>query len=176
MTFHRTGAGFVSQGNAETLAAEDVRKGNNRVYSDRWTTGYGQSTDANAANICMFRYQQTGNEGFMQLVLAAADRYLNTEPVTDFPVYPGSLGDVIRLLMNAHEITSDEIYIERAHHFARMALDMFFDESSPLPKASSMHRHYEAITRADNLMMEILRLYLISNKIEIQSGLVYTER
>jgi hypothetical protein len=57
-----------------------------------------------------------------------------------------------------------------------MALEMFFDDSSPLPKASSMHSHYEAITRADNLMMEILRLYLISNEIKIQSGLVYTER
>ena len=170
------GQGFVSQGNAETLAAEDVRNGNNRVYSDLWTTGYGQSTDANAANICMLRYQQTGNEGFSQLVLAAADRYLDTEPVTDFPVYPGSLGDVIRLLMNAHDLTSDEVYLDRAHHFARMSLEMFFDESSPLPKASSKHGHYEAITRADNLMMEILRLYLISNKIEIQSGLVYIER
>jgi hypothetical protein len=80
------------------------------------------------------------------------------------------------LLTNAHDLTSDEVYLDRAHHFARMALDMFFDESSPLPKASSKHRHYEAITRADNLMMEILRLYLMSNEIEIQSGLVYTER
>ena len=170
------GAGFVSQGNAETLAAEDVRDGNNRVYSDRWTTGYGQSTDANAANVCMLRFLQTGNEGFRHLILAAADRYLDTEPITDFPVYPGSLGDVIHLLINANEITTDEIYLERADHFARMALDMFFDDSSPLPKASSKHRHYEAITRADNLMMELLRLYLVTNKIEIQSGLVYLER
>ena len=78
--------------------------------------------------------------------------------------------------MNAYEITTDEIYMERADHFARMALDMFFDDSSPLPKASSKHWHYEAITRADNLMMELLRLYLVANKIEIQSGLVYLER
>ncbi len=170
------GPGFVSQGNAETLAAEDVRDGNNRVYSDRWTTGYGESTDANTANICMLRFQQTGNEGFRQLILATADRYLDTEPVTDFPVYPGSLGDVIHLLINAHEITEEEIYLDRAQYFAQMALDMFFDGSSPLPKASSRHWHYEAITRADNLMMELLRLYLVTNKIEIQSGLVYLER
>ncbi len=170
------GSGFVSQGNAETLAAEDVRNGNNRIYTDRWTTGYGESTDANAANVCMLRFQQTGNEGFRHLILAAADRYLDTEPVTDFPVYPGSLGDVIHLLLNAHEITSDEIYLTRAHHFAQMALDMFFDESSPLPKASSKHRHYEAITRADNLMMELLRLYLIANQMDIQSRLIYLER
>lgn len=170
------GQGFVSQGNAETLAAEDVRDGNNRVYTDRWTTGYGESTDANAANVCMLRYQQTRNEGFRHLVLAAADRYLDTEPISNFPVYPGSLGDVIHLLLNAYEITTDEIYLKRAHHFARMALDMFFDDSSPLPRASSKHWHYEAITRADNLMMELLRLYLVSNQIEIQSGLVYLER
>jgi hypothetical protein len=170
------GPGFVSQGNAETLAAEDVRNGNNRVYTDRWTTGYGQSTDANCANVCMLRFRQTGNEGLRELVLAAANRYLDTEPVTDFPVYPGSLGDVIHLLLNAHELTSDGVYLERAHHFAGMALEIFFDESSPLPKASSLHGHYEAITRADNLMMELLRLYLVSNGIEIQSGLIYTER
>lgn len=170
------GAGFVSQGNAETLAAEDVRKGNNRVYTDRWTTGYGQSTDASAANVCMLRFNQTGDMGFMQLVLSAADRYLKTEPVTDFPVYPGSLGDVIHLLLNAHEITGDGIYLDRAHHFAQMSLQMFFDDSSPLPKASSKHWHYEAITRADNLMMELLKLYLVSNQIEVGSGFVYTER
>ena len=170
------GPGFVSQGNAETLAAEDVRDGNNRVYSDRWTTGYGQSTDASTANICMLRFIQTGDLGYRQLVLSAADRYLDTEPVTDFPVYPGSLGDVIHLLLNAHDITSDGIYLDRAHHFAQMALHMFFDDLSPLPKASSKHRHYEAITRADNLMMELLRLYLVSNNIEIQTGLVYLER
>jgi hypothetical protein len=170
------GPGFVAQGNAETLAAEDVRDGNNRVYTDLWTTGYGQSTDASVANLCMLRYKQNGDIGFRQLVLSAADRYLETEPVTDFPVYPGSLGDVIHLLMNAHELTSDEIYLDRAHHFARMSLQMFFDDSSSLPKASSKHRHYEAITRADNLMMELLRLYLVSNNIKIQSGLIYLER
>jgi hypothetical protein len=170
------GAGFVSQGNAETLAAEDVRDGNNRVYSDRWTTGYGESTDANSANVCMLRYQQTGNKGFRQLVLATADRYLDTEPVSDFPVYPGSLGDVIHLLLNAHELTGDQMYLDRAHHFAGMALQMFFDDSSPLPKASSKHWHYEAITRADNLMMALLRLYLIANQMDIQSRLIYLER
>ena len=147
-----------------------------RVYTDRWTTGYGQSTDANSANVCMLRFRQTGNDGFMELVLAAADRYLDTEPITDFPVYPGSLGDVIHLLLNAHEITSEQVYVERAHHFAGMAMDMFFDESSPLPRASSMHSHYEAITRADNLIMELLRLYMVSNKIKIHTRLVYTER
>jgi len=170
------GPGFVSQGNAETLAAEDVRDGNNRVYTDLWTTGYGQSTDASTANVCMLRYKQNGDIEFRQLVLSAADRYLDTEPVTDFPVYPGSLGDVIHLLLNAHEITSDGIYLDRAQHFAQMSLQMFFDDSSPLPKASSKHWHYEAITRADNLMMELLRLYLVSNNIKIQSRLVYTER
>jgi hypothetical protein len=170
------GRGFVSQANAGILAAEDVRGGGNRVYTDLWTTGYGQSTDANAANVCMLRYRQTGQEGYRRLILAAADRYLDPEPVTDFPVYPGSLGDVIHLLLNAHEITSDGIYLDRADHFARMAIDMFFDKTSALPKASSRHGHYEAITRADNLMMELLRLYLVTNKMEIQSGLVYTER
>ena len=124
----------------------------------------------------MLRYQQTGNEGFRQLILAAADRYLDTEPVTDFPVYPGSLGDVIRLLLNAHELSGQQMYLDRAHYFARMSLQMFFDDSSPLPKASSKHWHYEAITRADNLMMELLRLYLASNNMDIQSGLVYLER
>jgi hypothetical protein len=170
------GEGFVVQGNAATLAAEDVRGGDNRCHTDLWTTGYGQSTDASAANICMLRFDQTRNEGLRQLVLAAADRYLDTEPVTGFPIYPGTMGDIIHLLLNAHEITSDEIYLDRAHHFAQMSLDMFFDESSPLPKASTRHRHYEAITRADNLMMELLRYYLVLNGLEIQSPLIYLDR
>jgi hypothetical protein len=50
------------------------------------------------------------------------------------------------------------------------------EEQGLYHKVMQRHWHYEAITRADNLMMELLRIYLLANHIEIQSDLVYLER
>jgi hypothetical protein len=170
------GKGFVELGNAATLEAEDVRGGSRRPYTDRWTTGYGERTDASAANVCMLRYRQIQNPAYRKLIVAAADRYFDTEPDTDFPIYPGTMGDILHLMMNAHELTRNSGYLARADFFASLSKDIFFDESSVLPKASSKHDHYEAITRSDNLMMELLRLWMVKNNIRIKTRLVYTER
>ncbi len=170
------GKGFIELGNAQTLAAEDVRGGTRRAYTDLWTTGYGERTDASAANVCMVRYRQIQDPGYKSLIIAAAKRYLDTEPNTEFPIYPGTLGDIIHLMLDAYELTRDRDYITRADFFAKLSTDLFFDDNSDLPKASSTHFHYEAITRADNLMTAILRLWLVKNNRPCKALLVYTER
>jgi hypothetical protein len=49
------------------------------------------------------------------------------------------------------------------------------DDSSPLPKASSRNDHYEAITRADTLMMAMLRLWAVQHEKGGRLRLVYSD-
>jgi len=91
-------------------------------------------------------------------------------------LYPGALGDAIWLLINDAEITGEPRFLERAELLAAQAAGLFFDPSSPLPRASSQHDHYEAITRADTLMMAMLKLWQKRNKPELTLNLIYCDR
>ena len=52
---------------------------------------------------------------------------------------------------------------QRRKRFADIAIDIFFDESCPLPKAGSNNDHYEAITGSDDLMSAIFVLWAVKN-------------
>ncbi len=168
------GKGFVKIANTHSA---DARQWSGRnAYARMWATGYGDQTEAAMADLCMLRYRQNRDEGYKKLIVGAARRYLSSEPNIDFPVYPGTLGDVILLMLSAREITGENVFLERAEDFARRAVSMFVDDVSPLPKASSKHDHYEAITRADTLMMSLLKLWATKRKPDAKLELVYTDR
>ncbi|MBN1341833.1 MAG: hypothetical protein JXQ73_04095 [Phycisphaerae bacterium] len=168
------GKGFVKIASTHSL---DIRKwGERGAYTRQWATGYGDATDAALANLCMLRYRQTKLDGYKKLVLGAATRYLTSEPEIDFPVYPGTLGDVIELMLAAHEISGESRFLDRADHFADRAIQMFLGDGAPVPKASTKHDHYEAITRGDTLMMALLELWTVRNKPDLTLALEYPER
>ncbi|MEX1239640.1 MAG: hypothetical protein WEB30_07980 [Cyclobacteriaceae bacterium] len=169
------GKGFVTHGNVHTLAAEDVTNLGMRVYSDLWATGYGQATDAQVANVCYLRYRQNNLPAYRDLILAAADRYITSEPDIEFPVYPGTMGDVIFLMLQAHELTGDIAYFNRAEHFGRIGISMFLGGNA-LPAASTRHNHFESITREDTFMMAILKLSASKQKKQNDISLVWCDR
>ncbi len=80
------------------------------------------------------------------------------------------------LMLVAHELTGEARYLTRAEYFATMAIGMFLDDASPLPKASTKNDHYEAITRADTLMMALLKLWQVRNKPDAKIRLLYSDR
>ncbi len=170
------GKGFVILANVHTLAAEDVAGMGTRVTSHLWATGYGDATDAQVANTCYLRYNQTMTAGYHDLVLAAADRYMSSEPELTFPIYPGTMGDVIYLMLAAYELSGNRDYLERADHFAGLAIALFLKDNRPLPAASSKHDHYEAITREDTLMMALLKLYCVRNEKKDVASLIWCDR
>ena len=163
------GRGIIKTAYTDTLKAQDGG------YTRLWATGYGDQTLAALANLCLLRYWQTQSEGYLDLAVRAADRYLDSEPDIEFPVYPGTLGDVIYLMLEAYEITGQAKYLTRAQHFARKSVELFLTDS-PLPRATDKHDHYEAITRADTLMMALLRLWAVENRPDLQLRLIYTDR
>jgi len=168
------GEGFVVAAHTDTLQVSDVRY-HRRCYTLPWTSGYSQNTDAMFANLCMLRYRQVGLDGYRKLILGALQRYMTTGPDIDFPVHPGTLGDVIFLMLAGREITGEQRYLDRADHFANKAIGLFLSDST-LPAASSKHNHYEAITRGDTLMMALLKLWAVKSCPAVELNLIYNDR
>ncbi|MCE5251260.1 hypothetical protein LLG96_13670 [bacterium] len=155
-----------------------------RHFTDTWATGYGDATDAQIAMLCYLRYEQVPLEGYRRLVLDTAARYLTSEPDTTIALYPGALADAIALLLSVYRMTGEQRYLDRADVFGRRAVEIFFGDS-PLPRASSKHDHYEAITRGDTLVMDLLLLWMAENRTVVPEEkrrdwrnifLVYNER
>ena len=162
------GDGFMIHAVTSTLEPGWLRLGKpddtRRHFSDIWATSYGNATDAQIAMLCYLRYEQVGLKGYRELIIETADRYLISDPDTTIALYPGALADAIALILSTYKMTGDNKYFERADDFGRMVVDIFFD-GSPLPRASSKHGHYEAITRGDTLVMDLLLLGLAKQQI-----------
>lgn len=99
-----------------------------------------------------------------------------SRPGPDEILHPGTLGDAIFLMLACHELTGDAKYLREADRFADLANDSFLKDGVPLPPATTRHPHYDAITRADTLMMALLKLRLAHQPAEGKVSLVYTDR
>jgi len=176
------GNGFLKAVRASTLEPTDTytarginKPGKKDSWTHTWETGYGEATDAQVAMLCFLRWHQNKRDGLKQLFLAAADRYLVREPDLSITLYPGALADAIATLTAAYRLTGDAKYLARADGFAKTACDVFFKDS-PLPRASSKHDHYEAITRGDTLAMVLLDLWAAQARPGLDLELVWADR
>jgi hypothetical protein len=163
------GVGFIRGANADTLQPLTVGKWTHTLPWDK-------TTEAQVAMLCYKRYRQVGLEGYKKLILASAERYLINEPDADAMIFPGKVGNAIFLMITANDLSGDAKYLNRADFFAQKAIEMFFDADSPLPKAGSKLQHYEAVTRADTLMMSLLKLWEVQNQPGKKLSLVYNDR
>jgi hypothetical protein len=171
--FSPSGKGFVAGANVHTLQRRTEGPWTDTAI---WATGYGKATDAQIAMLCYLRYQQNKTDGYKKLVIDAASRYLYTEPNVGITLYPGSMAEAIFLMLAAHRLTSQDYYLERAEFFGQKSVEIFLDNSSPLPKASSEHTHYETITGGDDLMMALLDLWVAKNQPKKKPRLIYEHR
>jgi hypothetical protein len=168
--------GFVTAVHTETLEPGDSRLAEGEsLFTAPWISSYGDETDAQAALLCLLRYQQTGDDDFRDLFLAVANRYLQSDPDLAEVFYPGTIGHAITLEVAAYWLTGQRTYLERADHFGRLAVDQFFG-TALLPAASTHNHHYEALTRGDTLVMALLDLWLAVNRPDVELPLVYTDR
>jgi len=119
-----------------------------------WSNAYGGSGPAGTADVCMLRWRQVHADACRRFVLQTADAYRSREINLGQPVWPGTMGNVILLMLDAHELTGRPDYLDAADRFAQRGVDLFLTNDSPLPKASHLHDHYEAVTNADTLMMD----------------------
>jgi len=157
------GGGFAATIDAET--GEPRSREMNKPYSSTWSTGYGYGIHAGPARKAYGRYTQLRDSHpaiaarYRPLIVAAADRYLDEEPDRDALLKPAAFASVIDLLLKVHAMTGEEDYLARADHFGRVAHALFFDDVSPLPKATDRHDHYENLTGGLRLLAVYLDLH-----------------
>jgi hypothetical protein len=124
----------------------------------------------------MLRYRQVGAAAYRRFVLQTADRYCSEDINLSKPVWPGTMGNVILLMLNAHELTGESKYLDAADRFARKGIELFLGDGCPLPMASHVHDHYEAVTNGDTMMMALLRLWQVRERPAQKLNLVFTDR
>jgi hypothetical protein len=169
--------GFVQRSHIHTLEAITLLDEHESPHTDLWGGAYGHRATVKVANKCLLRYRQTGSEDYRRLVLDAASQYLDSEPDSEQVVYPGTMGDAIFLMVGAYELTGEKRFLDRADTFGQLSLSMFFDDDSPLPRATSVNDHYEAnINRPDTLVMALLKLSAALSDEESNLSLIWIDR
>lgn len=167
------GFGFWTKVGHETLTTQLHNR--KQCHTELWITGYGAGTDSSVAKKLYKRYQQLPGgpvkAKYKELILACAKRYLTTTPNLAATIYPRALSGVIWHMLDAYELSGEKPYLDRANFFALIAQQGFLDADSPLPKASSVNDHYEAITGGHTLMMTLLRLWQVQAKPEAKLNL-----
>ena len=167
------GRGFVSGAATDTLKPFDKGPW---TATRTWSNRYGAYTDAQVAMMCWTRWRQVKLDGYRKLFRAAAERYVKTDPDTSRVIWPGVFGDAIWLLVEAHRMTGRKEYLPRAEQLAAKAVDVYFPDGCPLPKASPTHNHYEAITRGDTLAAALLNLWAAKNRPDLELNLQWVDR
>ena len=109
--------------------------------------------------MCVSRYDNTGNVRYRDLVLAAADAYLDSLPGDADDAWPATFGHAISLQLAAWRHSADWKYMERARKLGDVAMEKFWG-TNVLPKASFKTDHYESITGADTLALALTELHL----------------
>jgi hypothetical protein len=109
--------------------------------------------------MCVSRYENTGTIGYRDLILAAADAYMNSLPGEDCDAWPMTFGQAISLELAAFRLSVSQKYHKRAFELGEIAVERLFD-GNPLPRASLQTDHYESITGADTLVLALAELHL----------------
>ena len=157
------GGGFAVTLHAETGLPRS--RSMNKPYTTTWSSGYGYGTHAKVANTCYERFENLRNkypemaQRYQDLMIKASDRYLVSAPDTASLLKPKEFADAIELMLNCHDLTGQTKYLDRAIFFAELGIDLFLDETSALPKATSKNGHYESITGGPVFMYQLLRLH-----------------
>ncbi len=99
---------------------------------------------------------------YNQAVLDTAEVYMSINPEVQWAVWGANMSDAIGLMFAAYDLTENAAYLHRAEHFARLCVDLYLDDSSPLPKITSHDDFYE-IERVtgkstDAWMLDLLEL------------------
>ena len=152
-------AGFVGKADLATLAPAS------RIDA-LWCKKYPGYTVASMGLAFLARAEQPDldadrRQRYRDLGVAAARRYLGDEPAcATTALWPGALADTIDLHLAAHRVTGDAAYLVDADRLGRVAVHLFLDDGSGLPRVAldAHHGHYEAITGGPDLMLALYRL------------------
>jgi hypothetical protein len=128
-------------------------------YSPLWDARYGSFTTAAIAMMCVSRYENTGRVCYRDLIINAANAYMDSLPGDDCDAWSMTFGHAICLELAAYRASAQEKYHKSAFKLGEIALEEFFGDS-PLPRASLKSEYYESTTGADTLALALAELHL----------------
>jgi hypothetical protein len=109
------------------------------------------------------RCEEKHKTTYRQALLDIADIYMTIGPEVQFAQYPDNVSDVVELLRYVYKLTDDVAYLHRADQIMRLGLQLFFDETSPLPKITNFDDWYESSAKNESsvqIMRQMLELSL----------------
>ena len=136
-----------------------LRENSSFGHTPLWKTSYDTRTTAQIAMMCVSRYDNSGRLAYRDLILAAADVYLDSLPAENDDIWPATFGRAINLELAAWRHTANPKYMERARKLGDIAVEKFWGTNA-LPRASFKTGHYESITGADTLALALFELHL----------------
>ncbi|MBD3377846.1 hypothetical protein GF406_22645 [candidate division KSB1 bacterium] len=161
------GGGFVQELDSETgkPTARKTPTGTRKPYTALWETVSGQNIHTSMANRCFSRFIQIKQdypklaEKYGKLLHATAEQYMHFMPDTSIILTPSKFASVTTLMISMFEITGNQKYLDRAHDFGNLGIQLFLNDGLPLPKATNRHAHYETITGGPGFMHVLLALH-----------------
>lgn len=129
------------------------------IYTPLWDPKNNGNTTAKVAMMCVSRYENTAGVKYRDLIIKAADAYMNSLPGDDVDAWPMTFGHAISLQLAAFRATTQEAYYKRAFKLAETAVEKFFG-NNPLPRASLKTDYYDNTTGADTLALALAELHL----------------
>jgi hypothetical protein len=138
------------------LKTADGRPAASLAYLAPW---FVSRSYAGAALLLVDRYARCAGKHkplYRRAIVETADLYMTIEPEVQFVLYPDDIADVVKLLRNSYALTKNPMYLHRADRMMMLAVRLFFDDVSPLPKVSNFDDWYESNTK-NGSSVEILR-------------------
>ena len=164
-TPHQLSEGWSFALTLDAINGTPISRSSNKPYSEFWESGYGYLTHSFIAKRCFRRlktlenYDSVSAEIYRGMILQTGDLYLRSEPDTSQLLKPQVFADAIMLMLNCYSLKPEESYRVRAFYLSGLAMELFFDNTSALPKATNRHNHYESITGGPELMYTMLLLF-----------------
>jgi len=88
-----------------------------------WRASTGSDTTAQVGMMCVSRYDNSAHVGYRDLILAAADSYLDSLPDENEDAWPGTFGHAISLELAAWRHSANWKYMERARQLGSVAVE-----------------------------------------------------
>lgn len=170
---HDPARGFVCYANTDSGKLHPRADKKSDGHSRHWGMGYGVNPTAMFGLLCYSRQAQIGpgtqGDAYRRLVVQTADLYTKVDPQPkEDDIWAGEYGMAIFVEVAAFRLTGKPQYLERAKKLSDLAIEVFWDEASVLPRASTRTNYYDVISYPDTLLMALLAVHEHTSGLEPQ--------
>ncbi|MBN2293181.1 MAG: hypothetical protein JXM70_12190 [Pirellulales bacterium] len=155
---------------------EEFQKGRTYGFWDKIyepSGGYAFVGAEKLALMCLCAYRFIGNKDHLRYAVDVWDTYQTIDRPTDKAVTPGKYGGLVALSLDLYDITGEKKYLHYARKIADLAVDELYENG--LFRAATGKDYYEAANGVGPLLIELIRLHLITSGSDYSLPRYYAE-